>query len=373
MNINLDSNILETFDQLDELYEDVNKEASKKFWADAKERKIDERAFHAAFDEELAKLGLSDIFDKQGRLANKGVYGKIKEAADANPENWAVKAALKLWVLQYKDGAEYQIAIENKLKWQEAEKLKAEAEAKAKAEREQKEKELLDDAITKLDQKIKDDFETFVGKSLEQECSIVDASRHKGRWLSIASSKFIYEITRQETFTVDELIKTLERVLPKIIAETERNVKGKVGAKFDIFKALTNHRTYARAVLLGESGTIYEAYISNDGNTRVEADNNDTIKYLSDITEPYKIIFTSVSQSDDNYSTYRDSVSKTHYSWDSSEADKLTHYLPKLGHTDGVWSYSDVEKVDNPTSSAYSKMDNIDTWAYGEHTAIATD
>lgn len=373
MNINLDSNILEAFDQLDELYENADKEASKKFWADAREKKIDERAFHAAFDEELAKLGLSDIFDKQGRLANKGIYGKIKEAADANPESWAVKAALKLWVLQYKDRAEYQIDIENRLKWQEAEKLKAEAEAKAKAEREQNESALLADAITKLDQKIKDDFETIIGKSLEQECSIVDASRRSGRWLSIASSRFIYEITRQETFTVDELIKTFERVLPKLITEAEHETKGKVGNTFDIFKALTGHRTYAKAVLLGESGAMYEVDILSNGEARVEADNDDTIKYLSDIAEPYKVIFTDVSQDDGNYSTYRDSVSKTYYSWDSSEADKLTHYLPKLGHTDSVWSYSDVEKVDTPTSSAYSKMDNIDTWAYGEHTAIATD
>lgn len=373
MNINLDSNLLEAFNQLDKLYEDVNKEASKKFWADAREKKIDERAFHTAFDEELAALGLSDIFDKKGRLAHKGVYGRIKEAADANPDSWAVKAALKLWVLEYKDNANYQIDIENRLKWQEEEKRKAEAEAKAKAEREQKEKEFLATAIAKLDQKDKDYFETLTGKPLEQDCTIVELTGRRGRWLNVASCNWNWQITQQETFTLDALLKIFEKIFPDIIDKVEHKIKGKAGDAFDIFKALTSYKFYAYAKLLGESGTIYDVSISYTGNVSVTSKENKAIKYLSDITEPYKVIFTCVTHSDGNRSTYRNSVSTSCYSWDSFEAAKLTGYIPYIGHSDYEWSYVDTQKVTNPSSEAFSKMDNIDTWAYQVSTELATD
>lgn len=77
--------------------------SSQDFWKEAKRNVIDDRSFHAAYDAELKELGLMDLFDDNGILTSQGVYGRIKKAKDANPDSWAVKALLKMWVLQFKE------------------------------------------------------------------------------------------------------------------------------------------------------------------------------------------------------------------------------------------------------------------------------
>lgn len=97
------SNLLEIYD----LMEWNHPWASKEFWADAKEGKLNDEAFRTAYKDELNKLGLWDLIDSEhggtGVLKEKGSYGAIKKASEENPDSWAIKALLKMWVLQFKD------------------------------------------------------------------------------------------------------------------------------------------------------------------------------------------------------------------------------------------------------------------------------
>ena len=61
----------------------------------------------------MRKLGLLDLFDTEYKeLKQKSSYGRIKKAAEKNPDSWAVKALLKVWVLQFKNGVKSNIHIE---------------------------------------------------------------------------------------------------------------------------------------------------------------------------------------------------------------------------------------------------------------------
>lgn len=100
----------------EEINEATDINASKRFWADAKEGKLNDQAFKKAFKDELETLNLWSLIDEEyysssrfytpthtGSLKDKSSYGAIKKAAEANPDSWAVKAMLKMWVLQFKD------------------------------------------------------------------------------------------------------------------------------------------------------------------------------------------------------------------------------------------------------------------------------
>ena len=81
---------------------DERRAASKKFWADAKEGKLDIEAFHKAYDMELNEfLNLKYLFRDSGYLAGKSTYGTIKNACTDKPDSWACKALKKVWVIQY--------------------------------------------------------------------------------------------------------------------------------------------------------------------------------------------------------------------------------------------------------------------------------
>ena len=108
--------------------------SSQDFWNEAKRNRIDDRAFHAAYDAELKELGLMDLFDDTGILTSQGVYGRIKKAKEANPDSWAVKALLKMWVLQFKENVKPNSQI-----WRERDEAqRAERAATRAAEEEQK-------------------------------------------------------------------------------------------------------------------------------------------------------------------------------------------------------------------------------------------
>ena len=54
-----------------------------------------------------------DLIDTNYKeLKEKSSYGRIKKAAEENPDSWAVKALLKMWVLQFKNGVKSDIRIE---------------------------------------------------------------------------------------------------------------------------------------------------------------------------------------------------------------------------------------------------------------------
>ena len=66
------------------------------------EHKLDVRNFHAAYDNILEDEGILGIFNKDGVMRGKGVYGQIKDC-----KNYKVKAILtKFWVAQFKDNCE---------------------------------------------------------------------------------------------------------------------------------------------------------------------------------------------------------------------------------------------------------------------------
>ena len=102
-------NLLEIYD----LLEWGEYSASSQFWSEAKAGRLDSTSFWSAYSSELRKLGLLDLFDTNYKeLKEKGSYGRIKKAAEENPDSWAVKALLKVWVLQFKDGVKSDIRIE---------------------------------------------------------------------------------------------------------------------------------------------------------------------------------------------------------------------------------------------------------------------
>ena len=102
-------NLLEIYD----LLEWGEYGASSQFWSEAKAGRLDSTSFWSAYSSELRKLGLLDLFDTEYKeLKEKGSYGRIKKAAEENPDSWAVKALLKMWVLQFKNGVKSDIRIE---------------------------------------------------------------------------------------------------------------------------------------------------------------------------------------------------------------------------------------------------------------------
>lgn len=131
--INLNTSFMETFEELNRLNEATNFYASRAFWDAARENRLDDISFHSAFDEELKELGLTDIFNAEGILINQGVYRNIKAAKDANPDSWAIKALLRMWVLQFKDN----VRPESQIRQEKAAAARAEREAKLAAQREQ--------------------------------------------------------------------------------------------------------------------------------------------------------------------------------------------------------------------------------------------
>ena len=102
-------NLLEIYDLLEwGEYSD-----SSQFWSEAKAGRLDGSSFWAAYSSELRRLGLLDLIDiNYKELKEKSSYGRIKKAAEENPDSWAVKALLKMWVLQFKNGVKSDIRIE---------------------------------------------------------------------------------------------------------------------------------------------------------------------------------------------------------------------------------------------------------------------
>ena len=102
-------NLLEIYDLLEwGEYSD-----SSQFWSEAKAGRLDGTSFWRAYSSELRRLGLLDLFDTNYKeLKEKGSYGRIKKAAEEHPDSWAVKALLKMWVLQFKNGVKSDIRIE---------------------------------------------------------------------------------------------------------------------------------------------------------------------------------------------------------------------------------------------------------------------
>lgn len=77
------------------------KKASKEFWTNAKANKVDLDNFHIAYDEDLQEYNLLGVFNKDGNLKSKGMYGLIKQYGK---DEWCLRALLKFWGIIYSTG-----------------------------------------------------------------------------------------------------------------------------------------------------------------------------------------------------------------------------------------------------------------------------
>jgi hypothetical protein len=330
------------------------------------------------------------VFKEDGTFTGRDVYGKIKAAKEANPDSWAVKALSKLWALRYVDYVRFDSEVEAaRQEAEEAEKRraaqKAEEEKRAKEQREnllQEFKSFLPDALKAVDQESLEKYKTaFNITDADLDITIINQFSKDCIQFMPATSGYVYPINSQKPDKRAELISMLKSELKsgvEKVAADERKKKTKTNTAIDVFKSNQyDNDSVCSAILLGESGTIY--YLSANGGYSIEDLSKkigaevQNVPYLVDVPEAYKVIYTAVSWSERNYSTYRDTHSYTYYSWDSSEAAKLGSLVPKLGDYTGTWSYGTIVAVESGDGNHYSLMDNIDSWARKNHTSIATD
>lgn len=367
--------------------EDAQSDAGKKFWAAAKTNKIDEESFHAAYDDELRDLGLMDVFTAEGALVNKGVYGKIKAAKEANPDSWAVKALSRLWALRYVDNVKFasevaadQAAADEAQRRAEQRRQEEEAAKVAKEEKLKEYQETLKTYISKVASEIVTAYEQAAGISAVEGVSLTDEGEEPGRtWRDKPTSKFgihfkgwnrYYPIKEAKFLNETAMLKLLAEGFKK--ATSDIHVK-KGTEKFKNIDVFTVNK-YATVVLLGESGTLYELSGNYFGNIQVSI-NGGEFGPADVVDEPYEVIYTRTHWDDGNNSTRRDSHSAAYYSWNSKYADKLGKLIPtEYGREDGyIGSYTETSKVDNPSSKNYSHADGIDSWAECYSVAGATD
>ena len=368
----------------EEINEATDKAASKKFWAAAKTGQIDEESVHAAYDDELKELGLMDVFNTDGTFTGRSVYGRIKEAKDAHPDSWALKALSKLWALRYVDGV-YFASETAKIKAADVEaekRRKADQEEKARIAQETKTniikeytrdyKILMPEVLKEINQDLLNKYMSIYEVS-ESDFDVVIETFQWGDSIKILPNKS-GNAYRFESSVVNKFKELKSLVYSEIksgvdkAAAEEARIKSESNKAIDIFKYYEN----ATAILLGESGKLY--YLSLLGRGK-ESDNFTYVKYVSEVPEPYKVIYTRVSEADsrNTNSTYQDKLSYSYESWDSSKADKISEFIPKIGKGEGTWNYWTTTKVSSGDGETYSLMDGIDSWAHTEHTSLATD
>ena len=388
MDFKLATPFMEAFEELDKLNEATDPAASKKFWAAAKTNKIDADAFHAAYDDELKELGLMDVFTAEGAFTNKGIYGRIKAAKEANPDSWAVKALSRLWALRYVDNAKFPCELEaDKAAAAEAQRRaeqkrqEEEAAKLAKQEKIKEYQETLKTYISKVDAELVAAYEKVAGVSAVEGITLEHKGEEPGRtWKDKPVLKFgvmfkewnrYYSINETKFLDEAAMIKLLTEGL-KNAADDIRVMKGSEKFKtIDIFKSNPD----ATVILLGDSGNLYELRRGYRGGIMVNVNDEQKQQPGDVVDEPYEVIYTRAHWSDDNRSTYRDSHSASYYSWNSKYEDKLGKRIPtEYGREDGyIGSYTETKKIENPSSNNYSHADGIDSWAEVYNVSGATD
>ena len=368
MMFNFDTPFMEAFEELDKLNEAIDPAASKKFWAAAKANKIDAEAFHTAYDDELKELGLMDVFTAEGAFTNKGIYGRIKAAKEANPDSWAVKALSRLWALRYVDNVKFPSELAAAPVTQP--KVDPEQQNRDRCDKlSQEYMALMPDALKAVDQEVLTKYKTLAG--ITEADFKVTIIRYLGKdTFNIHMGPTGY-FSYQDPNTDDKLTvltSILNRIIKKeILLLITKEFNDKTTNVFAADK-------YATAILLGESGTLYEVTGNYRGDIVVKA-NGSSVGSLDAITEPYEVIYTCTSLSNGNNSTRQDTKSAVYYSWNSKYADKLGNKIPtKFEYKDGfMGSYTETKKVENPSSKYYSHADGIDSWAEFSSLAVATD
>lgn len=377
------TDFLNTYAQLSSLNEDAKSDAGKRFWAAAKNNKIDEDSFYEAYEEELKQLGLDVIFwpEKRedgtigiGKLKHRGVYGEIKKAKEANPSSYAVKACAKLWVLQFVEGAEYQFDIREKEERQrKADELKRKEEEKKRLQQEKLEqqvqeyREMLPDALAAIKPEIVQEYlDAYKITKDDIDLTLFKTNNGEYKVALLPTELFNYHLgPREDVHIRTWLIQMLISEFNEGIREAKRREeqeKYKSNNAIDVIGAGNGgSRTYCTAVLEGDSGALY--YLSVKGGypniSKTLGTEVTDIKYLLQITEPYKVIYTSVHC--DSTFGGRGS-SDDYYSWDSSKEALLKPILPKEGSYSDPSMDSTTKRVSNGDGRNLSLMDNIDSW-----------
>lgn len=371
----------------EEINEATDKAASKAFWAAAKRGQIDDVSFHAAYDDELRELGLLDLFNSDGGFTGRSVYGRIKEAKDANPDSWALKALSKLWALRYTEGvyfpgeaARIKAADDEAARRREADRIERERVAQETKintiqEYTRDYKMLLPEVLKDGNQKFQDALKRYMTayNVSESDFDIVIESTQWGTGVKVLPNK------SGHAYRFDAPVQNKYKALLSLVYsevkegadqadEAEVKANKATNEVIDVFK----YDASASAILLGESGQLY--YLSANS-TRKNDGKYVYVNYVKDVPESYKVLYTKVSAADshNSNSTYQDKISYSYESWDSSEADKISEFIPKMGKGEGTWNYWITTKVNAGDGENYSLMDGIDSWAHTEHTSLATD
>ena len=271
-------------------------------------------------------------------------------------------------------------AFEELDKLNEAEEKETVAEA-TKEEKFKKYQETLKTYIGKVDSEVIAAYEQAAGVSAIEGVSLTVEGEEPGRiwWRDKPTLKlgihfkgwnYYYPITEVEFVNEAAMIKLLAAGFNKTVDYINLKVATDEFKKIDIFA----NNKYADAVLLGESGTLYDVSASGSGNLIISVNGEKAVPAYK-ITEPFKVIYTRTYWNDDNHSTRRDSHSAMYYSWNSKYVDKLDKFIPtKYGRDDGyLGSYTETKKVENPSSKNYSHADGIDSWAEIYKVGAATD
>ena len=368
---------IELYESLSKLNEATDFYASKRFWDNAKTKVIDDRAFHAAYDSELKELGLMDIFNADGTFTGKSVYGKIKEAKETNPDSWAVKALMKLWALKYVDNILFEVEKEN-----------IEKETRNTLIKEYT--DLLPEALAAVDPELLESYLSFYKTTTNN----ILIELYNDFTMSIRPSADRHPI--RPTIKVDpnstdklaDLINLLTTTfkaaaeeVAKLKAEKEARERKqaeerqqqrdaaqqlyKKTSEIDVIRYIkSNWQCWGIALLLGESGKLYHIWAKGgaDAEQLTKRLNREviSIKSLKDISEPYKVIYTCVSEDDDNH--WGGHESYTYYSWDSSEQELLKPILPEAGSEDDVATSSSTSRTNYGNGKTLSLVDSIDTW-----------
>ena len=363
--------------------------ASKKFWASAKIGKMEEDAFHTAFDDELKELGLMDMFDANGVLENN--YGRIADAKRDHPESWAAKALGSLWGLRYGKNRSY---IYDNLFKSEKEardaRQKAAEEAKAKSVEEQKRiraeklnkyQQLMLTYLRKVDADTVDKYEETIGVPVLDGVTVEETFISDSQWTENLDQEYkvcfegwdrCYKVKESKLNDEAYMLKTLKTGLEK--AAEHSGYKDAVEEFKQKISVLAVPEHQPQVLLLGDSGTIYELRFIL-GELKMSIDGESPIP-VRKIDEPYEVIYTVVRQSNDNYHTTVDNESRVFYSWNSKYESMLGNRIPhSFGRQAGglMGSYTETTRLTaaQATGPNFCHADGINSWAkqYSRETA----
>lgn len=396
MDFKLATPFLEAFDELDKLSEAANDPtkvaASKKFWFEAKQNRMDEDSFHTAFDDELTELGLMDMFDARGVLENN--YGRIKKAADANPESWALKALGKLWALRYSKNREWSVVMNNYFKSEKAEQeakrkaaeeektRKLEEQKRIRAEKLKKYQQLILTYLRKVDADAVDQYEEITGNLVLDSVTVEEVFILDSQWAENLDQEYrvcfegwdrCYKLTESKLNDEAYMLKTLKAGLEKTVEHSYyKDAVEEFKQKIDVL-AVKNPQH--QVLLLGDSGTTYDLWFAK-GELRMSIDGEDSI-LAKKIDEPYEVIYAVSSWSNHSNRTTVDNEEGAFYSWNSKYAAMLGKRIPtSFGRQDGfMGTYWETIKLTKAQASGsdFCHAAGIDSWAKYYSHETATD